>query len=134
MNTDLRDAGVLRAVREVMKRYEITEQPRVLAQAQPHAQAQAQAQAQPHAQPHAQPPSQHPTQPPAEADLRRFVLTGGSKTWQVQVDPAWQTPPHCDCPDARRVAEPNGATFCKHAIAVLLSHDDLRHQLIDLLI
>ena len=102
MNNDLRDARVLRAVREVMKRYEITEQPE--------------------------------TQPAAEVDLRRFVLTGGSKTWQVEVDPRWQTPPHCDCPDARRVAEPNGATFCKHAIAVLLSHDDLRHQLIDLLI
>ena len=60
MNTDLRDARVLRAVREVMKRYEITEQP------------------------------------PAEADLRCFVLTGGSKIWQVQVNPRWQTPPHCD--------------------------------------
>ena len=102
MKADLRDARVLRAVRDVMKRYEIVERPAAPG--------------------------------PSDDGLRHFALTGGSKNWQVQADPTWQTPPRCDCPDARRVAEENGATFCKHAIAVLLSHDDLRHQLIDLLI
>jgi len=104
MKSNLRDARVLRAVREVIKRYEITEQPAAADSDAP------------------------------AASRRCFSLVGGTRTWQVEVDPAWSAPPRCSCPDARRVVDANGATFCKHAIAVLLSHDDLRHQLIDLLI
>ena len=55
-------------------------------------------------------------------------------TYKVRIDPAWRLPPTCTCPDAKRVKDGKGATFCKHTIAALLSDEEHRHQLIDLLL
>ena len=53
----------------------------------------------------------------------------------VTVDPLWGRPASCTCPDAsERLADIGDGALCKHAVAVLLSRDDLRHQLIDLLL
>ena len=58
-------------------------------------------------------------------------LTGGSAPWEVTVDPTWADGPECTCPD------PEGdwnQGYCKHIIAVLLSRDDVRCQLLEILI
>ena len=72
---------------------------------------------------------------PSTADkLDTINVTNGKRRYVVHVDPAWERPPRCSCPDAVRVEDEAGATFCKHTIAVLLSRPDHRHQLIDLLL
>jgi hypothetical protein len=79
--------------------------------------------------------------------LKRYTITrepGGERVvyrvarrgaaYLVRVDPTWREPPSCSCPDADRVRDARGATFCKHTVATLLKDDEHRYQLLDLLL
>ncbi len=99
LNTQMRDARIFRAVREVLGSYTIREK----AEATPDG-------------------------------LRAFGIGKKTDAYVVTVDPAWQRPPRCTCPDASKRFGADEATFCKHAVAVLVSHEALRHQLIDFIL
>lgn len=62
------------------------------------------------------------------------VKKGKKDPYVVQVDPSWEQPIDCSCPDSFRARDSSGNVFCKHSIAVCLSDEDLRHLLIDLFI
>ena len=62
-----------------------------------------------------------------------FRVTGGSRAYTVIIEGDWSALPACDCPDAQQNREVTGG-FCKHVIATLLSHDALRHQLLDVIL
>ncbi len=62
------------------------------------------------------------------------VKKGKKAPYIVQVDPSWEQPIDCSCPDSFRSRDTTGNVFCKHSIAVCLSDEDLRHLLIDLFI
>ncbi len=98
MRIELRDARLLRAVRNVVRNYDLV-----------------------------------PEAPTAEG-LDTVHVSGGQRSYVVHVDPEWRRSPRCSCPDAERMKDDTGATFCKHTIAVLLTTPDHRHQLIDLLL
>jgi SWIM zinc finger len=98
MNANLRDARLLRAVRDVMKRYSFSRTTS------------------------------------AEGEIIEVEVSRRGASYTVAIDPTWRRPPSCTCPDADRIRDASGATFCKHAIAALLSDDEHRHQLIDLLL
>ncbi len=70
----------------------------------------------------------------AEDSARRsFRLTRRGAAYTVRIDPTWRRRPDCDCPDARkRLAQSDGAVFCKHIVATLIQREELRHQLLDL--
>lgn len=53
-------------------------------------------------------------------------------TYQVTIDPEWRSAPTCQCPDAANRAQRYNAGYCKHIIAVLLQHEELECQLLDL--
>ena len=58
-----------------------------------------------------------------------FALRGGTKVWRVEVHPQGATPPTCTCPDfAYRFHK---SVACKHVLAVLLSHPNLRVLALD---
>jgi uncharacterized Zn finger protein len=61
-----------------------------------------------------------------------FEVTGGDAPYTVVVHPEWASSPTCTCPDAQRRAKSQNAGYCKHIIAVLLSVDDLKCQLLEL--
>jgi hypothetical protein len=65
---------------------------------------------------------------PATGTLRRFDIDGGSAPYLVSVHADWSTRASCSCPDGIRVRH---IGLCKHAMAVLMIHDDLRCQLLD---
>ncbi len=62
------------------------------------------------------------------------VQKGKKPPYVVQVDPSWERPIECTCPDSFRSRDRSGNVFCKHSIAVCLSDEELRHLLIDLFI
>ena len=99
LNTQMRDARIFRAVREVLGSYNIREKPEA-----------------------------------TPDGLRAFGIGKKSDVYTVTVDPAWQRPPRCSCPDAKKRFGAGEAAFCKHTVAVLVSHEDLRHQLIDFIL
>ncbi len=68
----------------------------------------------------------------SEAETAVFDVTGGTKPYEVAVNPGWQCRPTCTCPDASRRAQEQNGGFCKHIIAVLLQNQEFRHQLIEL--
>lgn len=98
MRKDLRDARLLRAVRDVLRGYAFVDEG------------------------------------PTPEGLQAWRVTRGPSSYRVEVDPAWERPPRCTCPDAARVEDDSGATFCKHTVAVLLTRAEHHHQLIDLLL
>ena len=98
MRIELRDARLLRAVRNVVRNYEFV------------------------------------PEAPTPEGFDTVQVRGGQRSYVVHVDPKWRHPPRCSCPDAQRIKDDTGATFCKHTIAVLLTTPDHRHQLIDLLL
>ena len=53
--------------------------------------------------------------------------------YEVVVQSDWSSPPTCTCPDHAQ-GDPELRGFCKHVIAVCLSHKDLRCQVLDLLL
>ena len=58
----------------------------------------------------------------------------GRRAYTVTARPDWATPPMCSCPDAKNTARRLTGGFCKHAMAVCITYDDLRCQLLDLLV
>ncbi|HNS10235.1 MAG TPA: SWIM zinc finger domain-containing protein [Candidatus Ozemobacteraceae bacterium] len=61
-----------------------------------------------------------------------FDVSGGTKPYEVTVNPGWQCCPTCTCPDASNRAQEQNGGFCKHIIAVLLQNEEFRHQLLEL--
>jgi uncharacterized Zn finger protein len=61
-----------------------------------------------------------------------FEVIGGEEPYTVVVHPEWTAAPTCTCPDAQRRAKDHTAGYCKHIIAVLLSHEELKCQLLEL--
>ena len=61
-------------------------------------------------------------------------VSRGERSYVVTARPDWATPPSCTCPDANKSARRLTGGFCKHAIAVCITYDDLRCQLLDLLV
>jgi predicted nucleic acid-binding Zn finger protein len=71
--------------------------------------------------------------PDSESRVRfSIVERGGTST--VTADPAWTRPPVCDCYDHRTNARFRSGEWCRHIVAVLAKEEDLRCQLIDLLL
>jgi len=71
---------------------------------------------------------------PDQAGLLTVEVARPGAAYQVRIDPEWRRGPTCTCPDAARVRDAEGATWCKHVIAALLTDDDQRHQVLDLLL
>jgi uncharacterized Zn finger protein len=68
-----------------------------------------------------------------EEGWRVFSITGGSQPYEVRVHGSWADAPRCSCPDASNgYGQMHNAGYCKHIIAVLLKHDDLQYQLLEL--
>lgn len=63
---------------------------------------------------------------------RTFLLEGGQKAYTVRVDEEWGAEPACTCPDAVNLAPEKNKGYCKHIIAVLMKHDELRCQLLEM--
>jgi uncharacterized Zn finger protein len=59
-------------------------------------------------------------------------VEGGEAPYTIVAHRDWAHPPRCSCPDAERRAKAHNAGYCKHAIAALLQHEDLRCQLLEL--
>jgi len=91
-----RESRMLRAIRDVQKKYTITEVAG------------------------------------ADRSRREFRLTGGQQPYTVRVWEGWEQAPTCTCPDHYQRAAAQTGGYCKHIIAVLLSHDELRCQLLEL--
>lgn len=72
--------------------------------------------------------------PASDRTLVRVGVTKSRKTrYVVILRSDWSAPPSCDCPDhEQRSRELRG--FCKHVVAVCLTYEDLRCQLLDLLL
>mgnify|MGYP002725773276 CR=1 FL=1 len=69
-----------------------------------------------------------------EADgMLLFELEGGSEPYQVRVARDWSSGPSCSCPDAEHRKDVTGG-YCKHVIAVLLKHEELKYQLLDVML
>jgi len=64
----------------------------------------------------------------------RFAIKGGAAPYEVVVSQLWDVPPSCTCPDASHRAQEHNAGFCKHIIAVLIDNEDLRCQLLDVIL
>jgi uncharacterized Zn finger protein len=69
---------------------------------------------------------------PGEDGFLAFEITGGTTPYTVRVHPEWAENPRCSCPDARDRALDGNSGYCKHVIAVLLKHDELSYQLLEL--
>ncbi len=91
-----RESRMLRAIRDVQKKYTITETTGV------------------------------------DQFEREFKLTGGQSPYKVRVWEGWELAPTCTCPDHYQRAAASTGGYCKHIIAVLLSNEKLRCQLLDL--
>ena len=61
-------------------------------------------------------------------------VCGKRRSYTLTFRTDWSSPPSCSCPDARQGGADKAGGFCKHAIAAALQWDDLRCQLLDLLI
>ena len=57
----------------------------------------------------------------------------GNRQYTVTARTDWATPPTCTCPDSQR-GTPGRGRICKHIIASCISHDDLRCQLLDIML
>ncbi|NMA42774.1 MAG: SWIM zinc finger family protein [Oligosphaeraceae bacterium] len=66
-----------------------------------------------------------------EAGTVIFDITGGTQDYVVGVHPEWLHNPQCSCPDAAKRAKDSTRGYCKHIIAVLLSNDEFRCQLLE---
>jgi hypothetical protein len=73
---------------------------------------------------------------PVQAGIERLVFEvrkSEQTAYQVTVQRDWSVPPSCTCPDAEhRLQGVRNGSWCKHVIAVLMSRDELRGQLLDL--
>jgi|GEM_PF-1170149 len=106
MELEARDARIFRAVRDVVKGYAIGPADNAC-----------------------------PEQGRGAEGLLAFAVTKpGHGPYTVKLDPAWRLGPQCSCPDWLRVRDGERGGFCKHVVAVLLTSDEHRHQLVDLLL
>jgi hypothetical protein len=69
-----------------------------------------------------------------DGDLVRIKVTGGKQPYQLEISKAWNFAPGCSCPDASHRAQEQTAGFCKHIIAALIINEDLRCQLLDVIL
>ncbi len=60
-----------------------------------------------------------------------FDITGGTSDYVVKIHPEWLVNPQCSCPDAEQRAKESARGYCKHIIAVLLSNEEFRCQLLE---
>ena len=67
-------------------------------------------------------------------ELEHFQVLGGSHDYQVVVHNDWSQTATCTCPDFQRHWPAKQDLFCKHILAVLIRHEDVRHQLLDALL
>ena len=58
-------------------------------------------------------------------------ITGGTSDYVVKIHPEWLVNPQCSCPDAEQRAKESARGYCKHIIAVLLSNEEFRCQLLE---
>lgn len=66
-----------------------------------------------------------------EDDLIVFDIRGGTSEYIVKIHPEWGCAPLCSCPDASQWAKDHARGYCKHIIAVLLSNQEFRCQLLE---
>ena len=69
-----------------------------------------------------------------DGDAVQFEIGGGTNPYTVRVSRSWGQAPICTCPDAQHRAADLTGGFCKHVIAVLIENEDLRCQLLDVLL
>ena len=70
----------------------------------------------------------------AAPGLAQIEVSKGTRTYVVDFQLDWSAPPRCSCPDSTQAGRNRANGFCKHTIAAALKWDDLRCQLLDLLI
>jgi len=68
----------------------------------------------------------------AHSPITFTVTAKDGHGYEVCVHPMWNAAPSCTCPDFARNAASGSSTWCKHVIAVLMSREELRCQLLDL--
>jgi len=68
-----------------------------------------------------------------DGGARVYALQGGTEPYEVRVFEDWSGPPSCTCPDAEHRKDVTGG-YCKHVIAVLLKHEELKYQLLDVML
>ena len=69
------------------------------------------------------------------AGVLSFAVRGGQQDYVVTVRPDWSAAPACTCPDAMAGTEGTARQYwCKHIVAVLLANQELRGQLMDVLL
>jgi predicted nucleic acid-binding Zn finger protein len=73
-------------------------------------------------------------QDPAEGGSRRIAVIERGGTSYVSVDPAWVRSPTCTCYDHQMNARLGMQPWCRHIVAVLAKEEELRCQLIDMLL
>jgi hypothetical protein len=66
--------------------------------------------------------------------LAQIEVSKGTRAYVVEFQLDWSAPPHCSCPDSTQGGPNRAGGFCKHTIASALKWDDLRCQLLDLLL
>lgn len=73
-------------------------------------------------------------QEPGEDGCVRIAVVERGGTSYVVADPAWIKTPTCTCYDHQMNARLGMAPWCRHIVAVLAKEEDLRCQLIDMLL
>ncbi len=63
--------------------------------------------------------------------VTEVAVSRGRSAWTVRLRPDWSVPPVCSCPDA---IHGHNRGVCKHVVACCLRFDDLRCQLLDVLV
>ena len=66
--------------------------------------------------------------------VAEIEVSRGRRKYLVEFQLDWSKPPQCSCPDATQGGPHRAGGFCKHTIASALKWDDLRCQLLDLLL
>jgi len=69
-----------------------------------------------------------------EDHLVRFSIIERSGTSTVTVDPDWARAPSCSCYDHWQSMRYGPSPWCRHIVAVMAREEELRCQLIDLLL
>lgn len=74
-------------------------------------------------------------QKPAPDGVKKFCVTDrGGKMETVTADPAWVKRPTCTCMQQYVNNQFKGTDLCPHIVAVLVREEDLRCQLLDVLL
>lgn len=68
----------------------------------------------------------------ADDEAVRYRVARQGSDYLVTLDRSWRAVPDCSCPDAQHGGRRGHAGFCKHVIAVLMTDEEHRYQLLDL--